>query len=156
MPTDPLPDCAHRGKLLGPRCFCRHPQIRGRTTGIPVPVSQCASCPLREAGAGAASRRHSHAERDACVHRGEVIAREPCSCGAAKRIEVHACALLKRCVLTESARMKFKDADLRAAFEGQTCERCTDYQAPPATSPELMRAAGLDESGEAAGPQTDL
>lgn len=156
MAIEPLPDCAHRGRLLGSRCFCRHPQIRGRTTGIPVPVSQCAGCLLRAAGAGGARSQVSHAERRACVHRGEVIAREPCSCGAAKRVEVYACALLKRCVLTEAARMKFKDADLRTAFEGQTCERCPQHQAPPATSPELVRAAGLDESGEAAGPQTDL
>ncbi|WP_437225997.1 glycosyltransferase family 2 protein [Planctomicrobium sp. SH661] len=63
-----------------------------------------------------------------CLHRGAVIHQEPCSCGASRLIDVHHCALHKRCVLTRRDRSRLKDPDIRQVLT--VCETCPDFISP--------------------------
>lgn len=42
-----LPDCVHRGRVVGQHCFCRHNCIRGEAKSVSVHQSQCGTCQLR-------------------------------------------------------------------------------------------------------------
>lgn len=41
-----LPGCQYRGAEHGAICFCRHPQIAGRSRSVSVKWEQCQACPL--------------------------------------------------------------------------------------------------------------
>lgn len=63
-----------------------------------------------------------------CAHKGDVIHREPCSCGGSVKVDIHACGNpdIKRCVSLTSQWKKIKDKDLQANLA--VCQTCKFYQ----------------------------
>jgi len=59
-----------------------------------------------------------------CQYLGEIIHREPCTCGAKQTVAIHACSLHRRCVAAAQRHRKIKDRDVRAAL--RVCETCPD------------------------------
>jgi len=70
----------------------------------------------------------SKAFRAGCQNLGDVIHREPCSCGASKKIEIYACAApeVKRCVPLKSNWNKIRDHETRRHI--QPCNGCPHYK----------------------------
>lgn len=84
------------------------------------------------------SRRRSRGRRGSlfssfdvsCRHLGEVLHREPCTCGASSKVDIHVChGGHKRCVQTERLRSKIKDESLRIVL--QSCDQCSDNVVSP-------------------------
>lgn len=124
LPTD-VPPCVYRGGAGGARCYCRHPDVGD---GQMVSYDACRSCELYSTvGIPAQPKRETQ-----CLYLGDILNQEPCSCGSASKVNLHACygqqerhpGTPARCVTTLQDAQRIKDPDMRRWAEKHCCEGC--------------------------------
>lgn len=101
-----LPHCPHRGRILGSRCFCRCPDVPGRT----VSLEMCHGCPSATTPpAGLAP---------VCPHRTAATGLITTGCAMTRGHQIFGCAVHGSCVLTPRQREEVRGA--------RCCATCTD------------------------------
>lgn len=119
--------CIHRNRVQGESCLCT---LLERF----VPLAKCETCPQAITGEPRPilielqpAPPSVSAPRGKCQYRGEILAHEPCSCGASTTIPVHACSnpavRPAKCVGSQSDFDRLADPDLRPLLT--VCESCS-------------------------------
>lgn len=119
-------DCHSAIELRPDRLLCQH-------FGEWVSLSRCNQCVAYQTGEPLAVRLEAidQSPRPPCNHLGLVVADEPCNCGSATRVSIHACHCPDRirswqdhawCVPLQQNWNRLADPMARTSF--QCCEGC--------------------------------
>ncbi len=139
---DDVPACEWRRGVGRKICFCHHPDHGGRPVGYDV----CRSCPLDKAHNGHlpdTATTWRLVNDPACLHRGDVLRSEPCSCPHRGPTPVHACALFTECVLSNADRERVRSQSVPI----KSCQNCpaqlTGARRTPPAPPESRVRVGI-------------
>lgn len=119
-----LPQCGYRRGAGRRIVFCNHPD-----TPKTVERSQCIACPLIDSDALPVDAAPTTPIR--CVHLGEKIHEEPCTCGASTKISIHQCELIaSRCAPDRHSKLP---VDVRGMI--RNCRTCVSRSSTAQSEP---------------------
>jgi len=119
-----LPQCSYRNGAGHRIVFCRHPDTPSKVTR-----ADCLKCELIDSDALPVD--YAPATPVRCVHLGEKIHDEPCTCGASTKIAIHDCELIDiRCTPGNHAKLP---TDIRGHI--RDCRTCPSRSSSTESQP---------------------